>query len=180
MNNFSVRTSKAIDHLRKELGSLRTGRANPTMIADLMVEAYGAMTPLEQVASITVPEARLLVVQPWDAAIVKDIAKAINQSSLGISPVVDGKLIRLPIPTMTEERRKEMLKVINEKAEAARVSIRNGREEQMKDLKQQQAAGELAEDVAKDAMADVQQQVTTANDQIATMAKEKGEEIMTV
>ncbi len=170
----------AIENFERELATLRTGRANPAMIEDLAVECYGARSPLNQLASISAPEPRLLVVQPWDASVTKDIEKALASSSLGISPVVDGKVIRLPIPAMTEERRTSLLKVVQEKAEQTRVRIRGAREEEMKDLKQQERDGAVSEDAMEVASKDVQAQVDDAVAAIAQKIEAKTKEIMTV
>src|SRR5690242_2544372 len=105
-----------LEYLERELATLRTGRANPAMVENIPVDCYGGRSPLQQVASISAPEPRLLLVQPWDPSIIKDIEKALSASSLGISPVVDGKNIRLPLPIMTEERRTALQKVVQEKA----------------------------------------------------------------
>ena len=103
VHDFSEQARKAIEHLQHELQAIRTGRANPSLVEDLLVEAYGTMTPLQQLAAIAAPEPRLIVIQPWDPSITKDIEKALTKSQLGITPVVDGKTIRLPFPSMTEE-----------------------------------------------------------------------------
>jgi ribosome recycling factor len=177
---FSEHISNTLEHLKKEFAVLRTGRANPALIEDLMVEAYGTMTPLQQLGSISAPEPRLLVVQPWDASVIKDIEKALSQSSLGVTPVVDGKIIRLPLPAMTEERRIAMSKTVQEKAEEARVRVRGAREEEMKTVKQQEQEGELSEDAAEIEREHIQKSVEDANQKIHALAEEKIEEIMTV
>lgn len=180
MTDIVEHISQAIDHFAKELSTLRTGRATPALIEDLLVEAYGVPTPLQQLGSISTPEPRLLVVQPWDTSVLKDIEKALSQSSLGIMPVVDGKVIRLPLPSMTEERRQQLVKVVSEKAEEARVRIRQGREDVLKSLKTRTADGEVSEDVAEQEKAEVQTAVTEATTTIQDMVKKKTEEIMTV
>lgn len=146
-HQFLPEAAKALEHLRQELQSVRTGRANPAIVEDLQVEAYGTMTPLQQLAAISAPEPRLILIQPWDPSVTKDIERAIAQSSLGITPVNDGKAIRLPFPSMTEERRKELLKVVNEKAENTRVRIRGLREDGVKQLRKAEKDGDLSEDV---------------------------------
>lgn len=169
-----------LQHLQTELLSIRTGRANPALIEDLEVPCYGAVSPLQQVASISAPEPRLLVVQPWDVSIIKDIEKAITQSPLGINPVVDGKIIRLPFPQMTEERRLAMSKLVQEKAEQAKVRVRTAREEVMKIIKTAEKDGTLSQDAAKSEMESVQKEVETSSATILDMAKKKTEEIMTI
>lgn len=179
-SDFTSHIQQTLDHLRKEFSILRTGRANPALIEDLAVDAYGTKTPLMQLASISAPEPRLLVVQPWDASVIKDIEKALSQSSLGVTPVVDGKTIRLPLPTMTEERRVAMSKTVHEKAEEARVRVRNAREEEMKGVKQLEQDGDLSQDSAEVERAHIQKEVETTNEKIQSMTKEKIDEIMTV
>ncbi len=172
--------NKALDHLRHELATIRTGRANPAVIEELAVACYGGVSPLQQLAAISAPEPRLLVVQPWDAALVKDIEKALSQSNLGITPVVDGKVIRLPIPAMTEDRRSELIKTVNVKAEEARVRIRNAREEAMKQLKHDEKSGVQSADAVATAMKGVQQAVAGANVTIGELVTAKTIEISTI
>lgn len=177
---FTAGAAKALDHLRQELSTIRTGRANPSIIESLPVECYGAISPLQELAAISAPEPRLLVVQPWDPSIVKDIEKSLRQSTLGINPVVDGKIIRLPIPPMNEERRAELLKVVNSKAEEARVRLRGAREEAMRQLKHDEKSGLQSEDIVAAAMKELQQAIETATAEIAEMVERKNEEIITI
>lgn len=172
--------NKAIDHFRRELTGLRTGRANPAMIEEIGVEAYGAITPLLQLAAIHSPEPRLLVVQPWDPAVIKDIEKALSQSSLGITPVVDGKNIRLPFPAMTEERRQDLLKVVHEKAEQTRIRLRAAREEEIKRLRADEKNGVISEDALATATKQVQTAINLSQEQIEQAVKTKTAEILTV
>lgn len=176
---FTERLTAAIHHLETELASLRTGRANPALIEDLSVECYGSRTPLMQLAAISAPEPQLLVVQPWDPSIVKDIERALSTSSLGIMPVVDGKIIRLPFPAMTEERRKELGRVAKEKAEQAKISARGAREEAMKELKAQAAAGTISEDVQDLEQKQVQEQIEATNKTIEERLETKLSELAT-
>lgn len=171
---------QAITHLEHELLGIRTGRANPAMIEDVQVEAYGTKTPLVQLAAINAPEPRLLVVQPWDPSVTKDIEKALSQSNLGITPVVDGKVLRLPFPSMTEERRKELLKVVNEKAEQTKVRLRGVREEAMKKLKSDEKDGAISEDAAKVASKAIQTAIDDGSAKVDAVVVSKTEEIMTV
>lgn len=174
---FEEGASKALEHLQHELSTIRTGRANPSVIEDISVSCYGGISPLQQLAAISAPEPRLLVVQPWDTSILKDIEKAISQSNLGVNPVVDGKIIRLPIPPMTEERRVDLLKVVNSKAEEARVRLRAAREEAMKELKNDEKSGAQSADAVAAAMKDVQQAVEAATKSIAQMVEQKTNEV---
>lgn len=177
---FDAGATKALEHLEHELQTIRTGRANPALIEDLQISCYGSVSPLQQVAAISAPEPRLLVVQPWDPAVIKEIEKALNQSSLGISPVNDGKIIRLPIPPMTEERRHDLLKVVNVKAEEARVRLRAAREEAMKELKQAEKNGDQSADAVAAEMKGVQLAVDDATKKIADLVQQKTEEITTI
>lgn len=177
---FSDGAAKALDHLRHELLTIRTGRANPAVVEDLPVSCYGGVSPLQQLAAISAPEPRLLIVQPWDASTVKDIEKALSQSNLGITPVVDGKIIRLPIPAMTAERRSELIKTLNVKAEEARVRVRNAREETMKQLKNDEKTGVQSADTVATAMKSVQQSVAETNATISDLVTAKTEEISTI
>lgn len=118
----------AIEHFKTELSHIRTGQANPELVEGVMVNAYGSMTPIKQLASITVPEPKLIVIQPWDKSVLKDIEKGIIAANLGFSTVNDGTVIRLPMPQMSEENRKDLVKVVKEKTEKARIGIRQLRE----------------------------------------------------
>lgn len=177
---FTVAAEKALNHLRHELSGLRTGRANPSLIESLPVECYGSTSTLQQVAAISAPEPRLLVVQPWDPSVIKDIEKSINQSNVGINPVVDGKLIRLPIPPMTAERRADLLKIVHSKAEEAKVRLRIGREEAMKALKEDEKTGTKSADAVATAMKQVQQALDEATVAITEIVEQKTEELNTI
>ena len=137
---------KAFDYLNHEFSAVRTGKASPALVENIDVEAYGTPMKLKQLAVISTPEPRLLVVQPFDAATVKDIEKALKESRLGINPVTDGKIIRLPIPPLTEERRRDLVKGIKQLAEEVRVRIRSARREGMDGLKKLQKDGKITED----------------------------------
>jgi len=137
---------KAFDYMTHEFAAVRTGKASPALVENLDVEAYGTPMKLKQLALITTPEPRLLVIQPFDSATLKDIEKAIKESKLGINPAVDGKIIRLPIPVLTEERRKDLVKGIKQMAEEARVRMRSARRECMDSLKKAQKDNAISED----------------------------------
>ncbi len=137
---------KGFDYLQHEFASVRTGKASPALVENIDVEAYGAQMKLKQLALITTPEPRLLVIQPFDASTTKDIEKAIKESKIGINPIVDGKIIRLPIPALSEERRKDLVKGIKQMAEEARVRVRSTRREGMDGLKKAQKEGAISED----------------------------------
>ena len=137
---------KAIEHLKGEFGLVRTGRANPGLVEKLIVEAYGQPTMLQQLAGITVPEARLLVINPYDKSQIKAIEKAIQGSELGVNPSNDGSLIRLAFPELTEDRRKELVKVVKHRAEEGRVAVRNVRRQARHDLEALRKDGDISED----------------------------------
>lgn len=170
----------ALAFLDRELASVRTGRANSALIEDIAVSCYGATTPLVQLASIGAPEPQTLVVQPWDPSIIKDIDRAISQSGLGITPVVDGKVIRLPFPPMTEERRKELVKVVNEKSEQVKVRVRGLREDVMKKMRLEEKEGAMSEDVVATTTKEVQKLVDAANADIEKRAESKRQELLVI
>ena len=146
ISDAKARMQGAQDALQRELGSIRTGRANPRILDRIEVEYYGAMTPLNQVASISVPEARILLITPFDKSVLDEIIRAINRSDLGLNPASDGNIVRLAIPQMTEEGRKELAKQVKAEAEKAKVSVRNVRRDAMDSVKKDK---ELPEDVAR-------------------------------
>src|SRR3954453_15247117 len=147
---------KSVDYMVHEFSAVRTGKASPTLVENVDVEAYGSAMKLKQLALITTPEPRLLVVQPFDAATVRDIEKALKDSKIGITPLVDGKLIRLPIPELSEERRKDLVKSLRQMAEEARVRVRGHRRTAIDEGKKLQKNGDLTEDGLRDLEADVQ------------------------
>jgi ribosome recycling factor len=142
LDEYKPDFEKVLEHLQHETASLRTGRASPALVEDLQVEAYGTTQPVKALGSMSTPDARTLVIEPWDASVVKAIESAIVASGIGVSPVVDGKIIRLIMPMMTEENRQKMVKVLNEKLEDARVHIRKVREEAKKKIEKQTGVGQ--------------------------------------
>lgn len=172
------RMNQSLASLGRELGQIRAGRANASLLDRVQVEYYGAMTPLNQLASITIPEARVLQVTPFDKTILNDIERAINASDLGITPANDGSVIRLVIPMLTEERRKELVKEMGKVIEGAKVAIRNIRRDAIDDVKKQEKAKEITEDDRKD-LEDQVQKVTDASVKKADeMAAEKEKELL--
>ena len=153
---FARRMDKALDHLEEEFGAVRAGRANPKVLDRITVEYYGSETPLNGVATISSPDARTLVVQPWDTKLLKDIQKAIQTSELGINPQNDGRVIRLVFPQLTEERRKELAKQVKKMAEDAKVAMRNIRRDGMDYVKKLKKNSEITEDDQKKAEKDLQ------------------------
>lgn len=150
MKNAEAKMEKAINVLKSDLSAIRAGRANPAILDKVTVEYYGVPTPLQQVGTIAVPEARTITIQPWDVSILKDIEKAILKSDVGITPNNDGKMLRLNFPPLTEERRKELVKGISKRGEEGKVAIRNIRRDALEGFKKQKKDGEITEDDLKD------------------------------
>ena len=168
----------ALEVLKHDLAGLRTGRASTALVDPIQVEVYGAMMPISQVATISVPEARLLSVQVWDRSNIGAVEKAIRNAGLGINPIVDGQLIRLPIPDLTEERRKELAKLAGQYAEKARVAVRNVRRDGMDALKTDEKKHEISEDEHKRLSAEVQKLTDTVIADIDAAAHAKEQEIL--
>ena len=147
---------KSTEVIEQEFAGVRTGKASPDLVTNLMVEAYGSNMRLRELAAVTTPDARLIMIQPWDAGTVDAVRKAIEESKLGITPQVDGKLIRLPIPPLSEERRQDLVKAVRKMAEEGRVSIRANRRHAMDEIKKIQKSGEITEDQLADAEKEVQ------------------------
>lgn len=171
---------KAVETLKQEFATVRAGRANPHILDKVMVDYYGVPTPIPQLASITVPEARMIVIQPWEARMLKEIEKAIQKADLGVNPANDGKVIRLIFPELTEERRKELVKQVKKMAEDAKVAIRNIRREAIDEYKKMKKNNEITEDDLKDAEEDVQKLHDKYIEQIEKLLSAKEKEIMEV
>ena len=176
---FERRMGKAVDHLAEELGAVRAGRANAKVLDRITVEYYGSETPLNGVATISSPDARTLVIQPWDTKLLKDIAKAIQTSDLGINPQNDGRVIRLVFPQLTEERRKALVKQSKGEAENAKISVRNARRDAIEGLKKAVKNG-MPEDVSKDGEDKVQKMHDKYMKKIDEIFAAKEKEILTV
>ena len=146
MTEAELKMETAVDHTREQFGKIRTGRANPQLVTDLPVEYYGTKTPLQQLAGVSVPEARLLVINPYDASALKEIERAVSASDLGVNPTNDGSVIRIVFPDLTEERRKEYVRLARERAEEGRVSIRNVRRAAKSDLDDLESDSDITED----------------------------------
>ena len=179
LNFYEDKMNKSLEALQNEYGSIRAGRANPHVLDKLKVDYYGTPTPLQQVANISVPEARMIQIQPWEASLVKEIEKAIMMSDLGINPSDDGRVIRLVFPELTEDRRKELVKDVKKKAEGAKVAIRNIRRDANDAFKK------LAkEDVSEDEIKELEEQTQKLTDkyikEVDQMVDVKSKEIMTV
>lgn len=169
---------KSISHLDHEYTSLRTGRATPSLLDGVKVDYYGNMTPLNQCATISVPEARLLVIQPWDKSLLSAAEKAIQAANLGLNPINDGQIIRVPIPAMTDDRRQELVKIIHQMAEEARISVRSVRREANDRIKKLEKDKDISEDNAKDAHEEVQKITDKYIEKINEAQKVKEKEIM--
>lgn len=178
--NTKDKMEKAVTALSRELASVRAGRASANLLDKLSVDYYGAPTPVNQLASISVPEARLLVIQPYDKTILGDLEKAILKSDLGLTPSNDGSLIRLSIPALTEERRKELVKLVKKYAEEAKVAVRNIRRDGNDDLKKLEKNGEITEDELRSNTEDVQKLTDDFIVKVDQVAKDKEKEIMEV
>ena len=174
------RMQKALEAVRRELASIRTGKATPTLLDTVKVEAYGQHVSLKEVGQVSAPEPRLLVVQPWDKSLVKAISKAIQTSDLGLNPTDDGQLVRVPIPILTEERRKDLVKLVAKLAEEGRVHIRQVRHDLNKDIRHQQDAGALSEDDAKRLTGEVQKLTDRHVGMVDELLKKKTAEVMEV
>ena len=169
---------KAVDYFRKEVRGIRTGRASTALVDHLKVEYYGSPTDLRQLAAIAVPEPDMIVIKPFDPATIKDIERAIQASELGITPIGDGKLIRLPIPPLSTERRKQIAGQLKKMAEAARVTIRNVRRDANKDTEAEKEAGEMPEDDADNCKEEIQKLTDQYGKQIDQVLAEKNKEIL--
>jgi ribosome recycling factor len=179
-NDLKRRMDGAVESLRKEFGGLRTGRASAGLLDPIKVDAYGALTPINQIGTVSVPEPRMISVQIWDKTMVGAADKAIRNSGLGLNPVVEGQLLRIPIPPLNEERRAEIAKMAGNYAEHARVAVRNVRRDGMDALKKMEKDGDLSEDEHKAFAEDVQKLTDDAIKRIDDSLKAKQEEIMQV
>ncbi len=171
---------KPIEFLQGELNSIRTGRATPALVEDIMVEAYGAQTPVKGLASINVPDSKTLSIDPWDKGVLKDIETAIRNADIGISPVADSNVIRLVMPEMTEENRKDMVKKMKEKIEEARVSIRSVREDVRSKVTQLEKDKEISEDDKYKLHEEIDKETKSYTEQVDEIGKNKEDEIMKI
>lgn len=172
--------NKSIEHFKHEITGLRTGRATPALVEDIVVEAYGSRQPVKHVASITVQDAKTLAIEPWDKTLVQAIDSAIRTSQLGINPVNDGRLIRLPLPDLTQERRQELIKLLYRKAEDARVAIRKIREDVRNNIDSSFKNKEISEDDKFRQQEDLEKMVKEFNEKVKVVSEEKEKEINTI
>ena len=180
LEKLRKKMTSSFENLLKDFGSLRTGRASVSLLDSVMVEAYGSMVPLQQVGTVSAPEARLLTIQVWDSSLIKPTEVAIRNSSIGLSPMVDGQLIRVAVPELSEERRKEICKLAAKYAEQTKVAIRNVRREGMDDAKKQEKNKEITEDELKKLSDDIQKLTDEYVKKIDAAFDVKEKEIMKV
>jgi ribosome recycling factor len=180
LQELRQRMDRSLEALQDDLLSIRTGRASPALVEKLPVEYYGTMTPLNQMASIAVPEPRLLVIRPWDPSALPDIERALLKSDLGLTPMNDGKLIRLSIPRLTEERRRELVKLVSRRVEEARVAVRNLRRDALQDMKEFEKEKMISEDDFFRGKDLVQELTDEFIEKIDEIGKRKEEEVMEI
>jgi ribosome recycling factor len=176
----SARMERSIEAFRKELGKVRTGRASFSLLDGVKVDYYGTPTPLQQVGTLSVPESRMITVTPWDTKMIGPIEKAIQGSGLGLNPASDGKMVRIPIPPLTEERRKELAKMVRKMAEDARVAVRNVRREAIEKLKDREKKKEISEDLVKRGQERIQKETDAHVKKVDEILKSKEQEILEV
>jgi ribosome recycling factor len=180
LSEMTTKCQAALDHLHQEYAKIQTGRANAALVEDVMVESYGAKMPLKAMASISTPEAKQIAIQPWNRDQLQNIEKSIIEANLGLTPQNDGTVIRLNLPPLTEDRRKELAKLVNKYAEDARISIRNARHEAINMLKDLEKDKEISEDTLRSKEKEIQEKVDDFNQKVEDAAKKKEEDVMTV
>jgi ribosome recycling factor len=180
LNSGKEHFEKALEHYLHELSGVRTGRANPALLNSVTVESYGAKMPLEHVASVTVSDAKTLVISPWDKSQIQAIEKGIQQANLGFNPSNDGVVIRISLPSLNEERRKEMVKLVGQLAEKGKIGIRNARETIIKEFKKAESDGKISKDDLTRGQKKLQETVDKFNEEIKKHAEAKEKEVMTV
>jgi ribosome recycling factor len=180
VSDMEERMKKALESARRELASIRSGKASPALLDTVKVEAYGQVVPINQVGSVSAPEPRLLVIQPWDKSLLKGISRAIQMADIGLNATDDGTVVRIPIPALTEERRKEMVKLISKLAEEGRVHVRQVRHDALKDLKTQESGGHVSEDETKRVSAEIQKVTDRYIALVDELLKKKTAEVMEV
>jgi len=171
---------RAVEATRREFSTVRTGKATPALLDTVRVDAYGSKMPINQVGTVSAPEPRMLLVQPWDKGLIGAIEKAVRSAELGLNPVNDGNVIRIPIPPLTEERRRELVKVVHKLAEEGRVAVRHARQEANKEIKRRQQAHEVSEDEARRLLDEVQKLTDQYIARIDELLQAKEQEVMEV
>lgn len=180
INDTKIKMKKSIDSLSRELANISAGRANSNLLNGVTVDYYGAPTPIQQLASISVPEARLLVISPYDKSSVANVEKAINAANLGVNPSSDGEVIRISVPALTEERRKELVKEVKKIGEDSKVAVRNVRRDSNDELKKQEKNGDITEDDLRTQTNEVQKITDDSINDIDKLLEEKEQDIMSV
>ena len=180
LENLDVKMANSIEHFEKELQTIRTSRASPSMLENIFIDAYGAKSPLNQVGNISSPDSSMLTIQVWDTSLLKNIENAILESNLGINPQVDGALIRLPIPKLSEERRSELTKIASQYAESSKVSIRNIRRDFIEIKKREKKDAQLSEDELKKFLTEAQNYTDKYIENIDKILEQKKSDIMKV
>lgn len=180
LNILEDKMKKAIEHLEEEYSTIRAGRANPAILNKVQVEYYGALTPINQVGSISVPEARQILITPWDRTVLSAIEKAINKAEIGVNPINDGSCIRLTFPELNEERRKELVKEVKKLAENGKVAVRNVRRDGMEMVKAEQKNGDITEDELKFLEEKIQKMTDNYVEKIDIVSENKEKEVMEV
>lgn len=180
LDELQAAFTAAFEALKRELGKVRTGRANPAILENVRVDYYGTSTPINQMAAVAVPDARLITIKPWDKSALKQLEQALMEADLGITPQNDGEMIRLPVPPLTEERRKQYAKLARDKGEDARIAVRNGRREANDMLKALQKDGDMSEDDVKRALEKVQAETDKGIAKVDEMIAKKEKEILEV
>jgi ribosome recycling factor len=180
LNDLKRRMNGVLEGLMREFAGLRTGRASASLLEPIMVEAYGSMMPITQVGTISIPESRMLTVQVWDTGLVKSVEKAIRDANLGLNPSADGQVVRVPLPDLNEERRKELVKVAGKYSEQAKVSVRNVRRDGMDQGKKQEKAGDISEDDERRLGDEIQKLTDSFIKKIDEMLVQKEKDIMHV
>lgn len=178
--NLEQKMEKTIEVLKGEFATLRTGRANPAILDKIRLDYYGTPTPINQVGAVSSPDPRTIMIQPWDVSVLKDIERAIGESDLGLNPTNDGKVIRIAVPALTEERRKELVKHASKMAEQAKVALRNERRDANDKLKKMQKDGELTEDNLKKAQDEVDKIIKKFEKTVDELLSNKEKDILTV
>jgi ribosome recycling factor len=180
LSKYQADFDGAVDHFKKELSNLRTGRANPSMVEDILVESYGVKTPIKQLGTIGVPEARSLTIEPWDKNLLKEIEKSLTYADLGVGIKVDSTLVRVTVPQMTEENRKKLVKMMGEKLEEAKIAVRSIREKVKEEIVRAEKDGNITEDDRYDYVEDLDKRVGELNKQFQELSDKKEQEILTV
>lgn len=177
---FDQKSKKIKEHFQEELKSIRTGRANPSLVSNIVVTAYGSPLPLSQLANISAPEAKLLVIEPWDKSLLKEIEKAIAGSGLNLTTASDGAVVRIKLPDLTTETRQSLIKLLGEKLEQARVAIRQARDDTKKDIENKKRASEITEDDRYKFIEKLDKKTRDFSSELEESAKQKEKEVMTI